>query len=194
MPEPEDRTAAGADPAAGGDPDAATEPTEADATETTEATAQAGARPDVADVEGLIAGLEAVTAERDAYLDQLRRNQAEFENARRRLMRQAEAAGDSAAARLVETLLPVLDACDSAIGHGATEVEPIFAALLGTLEKEGLGRVAEPGAPFDPNVHEAVFHEPAEDGEDGTVVTEVMRPGYTWGERTLRPAMVKVRG
>lgn len=144
-------------------------------------------------VEDLIAVLESVTTERDGYLDQLRRNQAEFENARKRLLRQAEAAADAAAARLVETLLPVLDACDSAIGHGAVDVEPIFASLLGTLEKEGLGRVAQIDVLFDPNVHEAVFHEPGDDDE-GTVVTEIMRTGYTWADRTLRPAMVKVRG
>src|SRR5690625_2807808 len=141
-------------------------------------------------VEELIAGLEAVTRERDEHLEQLQRNQAEFENVRRRLRREVDQTAEAAASRLAETLLPVLDACDSAIGHGSADVEPIFAALLGTLEKEGLGRVAEPGVPFDPNVHEAVFHEPAEAGDDTTVVTEIMRAGYTWGERTLRPAMV----
>lgn len=145
-------------------------------------------------VEELIAGLESVTRERDEHLDQLRRNQAEFENIRRRLRREVDQTAEAASSRLAETLLPVLDACDSAIGHGSADVEPIFAALLGTLEKEGLGRIAEPGVPFDPNVHEAVFHEPAEEGDDETIVTEIMRAGYTWGDRTLRPAMVKVRG
>ena len=88
----------------------------------------------------------------------------------------------------------MLDACDGAIRHGATEVEPVFAALLGTLEKEGLERIDPAGEPFDPNRHEAVMHEPAADGDEGTVVTDVMRPGYAWKGRVLRPAMVKVRG
>ena len=78
---------------------------------------------------------------------------------------------------LVEQLLPVLDACDGAILHGATEVEPIFAALLGTLEKEGLERIDPLGSEFDPNRHEAVLHEPADDGDDGTVVSDVLRAG-----------------
>lgn len=147
-----------------------------------------------ASVEELIAALEQVTAERDGYLDQLRRNQAEFENIRKRLVKQAADAADRAVEQFAERLLPVLDACESAIGHGATDVEPVYAALLGTLEKEGLGRVAGVGEAFDPNHHEAVFHEPAEDGDDGTVVAEVLRPGYTWKDRTLRPSMVRVRG
>ena len=147
-----------------------------------------------ASVEELIVDLERVTGERDGYLDQLRRNQADFENIRKRLTKQAGDAADRAVESFAERLLPVLDACESAIGHGAADVEPVYAALLGTLEKEGLGRVAGVGEPFDPNHHEAVFHEPAEEGDDGTVVAEVLRPGYTWKDRTLRPSMVKVRG
>jgi molecular chaperone GrpE len=147
-----------------------------------------------ASVEQLIVDLEEVTTERDQYLDQLRRNQADFENARKRLSRAADDAATRAVEHFAEKLLPVLDACESAIGHGATEVEPIFASLLGTLEKEGLARVAGTGDAFDPNVHEAVFHEEAGDGDEGTVVSEVLRTGYTWKERMLRPAMVKVRG
>lgn len=126
--------------------------------------------------------------------DRLMRNQADFENAKRRLERQAADAGTQGSGNLADKLLPVLDACDSAMQHGATEVEPIFAALLGTLEKEGLTRVADAGTPFDPTVHEAVFHEEAAEGDDGTVVSEVLRSGYLWNGRVLRPAMVKVRG
>ena len=153
----------------------------------------AGLGPD-ASVEELILVLERVTAERDGYLDQLRRNQAEFENIRKRLTKQAADAAGRSVEQFAERLLPVLDACDSAIGHGATDVEPVYAALLGTLEKEGLGRVAGVGEPFDPNHHEAVFHEPAQEGDETTVVVEVLRPGYTWHDRTLRPSMVRVRG
>ncbi len=59
------------------------------------------------------------------------------------------------------------------------------------LEKQGLTKVAPEGAPFDPNHHEAVAHEP---GEGDPVVAEVLRPGYVWKGRVLRPAMVRVRG
>ena len=77
---------------------------------------------------------------------------------------------------------------------GEDSVEPIFAALLQTLEKQGLARVDPVGEAFDPNLHEAVMHEPAEDGDEGTVVSDVMRPGYSWKGLVVRPAMVKVRG
>ncbi len=147
-----------------------------------------------ASVEELIVALEKTTAERDEYLDVLRRSQADFENYRKRSIKQVDEASERGAEFLVDKLLPVLDACDGAISHGAADVEPIYAALLGTLEKEGLGRVAPVGEAFDPNVHEAVLHEPAADDQDGTVVSDVLRPGYLWKGRVVRPAMVKVRG
>ncbi len=150
-------------------------------------------------VEELIADLERTIAERDDYLEQLRRNQADFENARRRLTKEATDSAARATESLVDKLLPVLDACDAAIAHGSGEVEPVFASLLGSLEKEGLERIAPAGEAFDPNRHEAVLHEPAEDGDEGpgvegTVVSEVLRTGYGWKGRIVRPAMVKVRG
>mgnify|MGYP001042391700 FL=1 len=147
-----------------------------------------------ASVEELVELLERSVSERDQYLDALRRNQADFENYRKRAAKQV--ADDSARAveSLDDKLLPVLDACDAAVHHGASEVEPIYAALLGTLEKEGLERISPTGEEFDPNRHEAVMHEPAAEGESGTVVSDVMRPGYGWKGRVVRPAMVKVRG
>jgi molecular chaperone GrpE len=147
-----------------------------------------------ASVEELIDALEATTAERDEYLDLARRTQAEFENYRKRVANQAADDLARATGGLVEQLLPVLDACDGAITHGSTEVEPIFAALLQSLEKQGLVRIDPLGEAFDPNQHEAVMHEPAADGDDGIVVSDVMRPGYGWKGLVIRPAMVKVRG
>ncbi len=158
----------------------------------------AGAAPGAAEppssVEALVDVLETTTRERDDYLDALRRNQADFENFRKRMMKQQAEAAERSAGDLVEKLLPVLDACDGAVRHGATEVEPIFAALLGALEKEGLERIDPLHDAFDPNLHDAVMHEPADDGDAGTVVADVMRPGYIWKGRVVRPAMVKVRG
>lgn len=147
-----------------------------------------------ATVEELVDLLEKSVAERDEYLDALRRNQADFENYRKRAAKQV--ADDSARAveSLVDKLLPVLDACDAAVHHGATEVGPVYATLLSALEKEGLARISPHGEAFDPNQHEAVMHEPAQEGDDGTVVSDVMRAGYAWKGRVLRPAMVKVRG
>lgn len=145
-------------------------------------------------VEDLIADLERAVAERDEYLDLARRTQAEFENYRKRVANQQADDLARASASLVEALLPVLDACDGAIGHGAAEVEPIYAALLQTLEKQGLERIEPADEAFDPNRHEAVMHEPGEAGDEGTVVSAVMRAGYAWKGLVVRPAMVKVRG
>ena len=139
------------------------------------------------------ADLVAVAAERDDYLEALRRTQADLENYKKRVIKQQTEHLERAAEGLVEKLLPVLDACDSAIRHGASEVEPVFAALLGTLEKEGLSRIHPEGQPFDPTDQEAVLHEGG-GGEGETIVTEVIQSGYAWKGRVLRPAMVKVEG
>jgi len=145
-------------------------------------------------VEELIADLERTSRERDEFLEALRRTQADFENYRKRIMKQQADDVARASGNLVEKLLPVLDACDGALRHGAAEVEPVFASLLGALEKEGLERIDPTGEEFDPTRHEAVMHEPAEDGDAVTRVSDVMRTGYAWKGRLVRPAMVKVRG
>jgi len=62
------------------------------------------------------------------------------------------------------------------------------------LESEGVTPIEAVGQPFDPNLHDAVMHEPAIDGDETTIVSDVMRPGYSWKGRIVRPAMVKVRG
>lgn len=170
------------------------EPELAEDGESSAVPAGAGFDPSTASVEDLIEVLENTTAARDEYLDALRRNQADFENYRKRAAKQVADDAARAVEGLVEKLLPVLDACDAAVHHGATEVEPVYAALLGALEKEGLVRVAPHDEAFDPNVHEAVMHEPADEDQTGTVVSDVMRPGYLWKGRVVRPAMVKVKG
>ena len=141
-------------------------------------------------VESLVADLERVTAERDQFRDAYQRTAADFDNFRKQAQRRVEDGVARATGGIVERLLPVLDACDGALAHGANEVEPIVAALLGALEKEGLVRVDPIGEVFDPTIAEAVVHEPGDGGDH--MVSEVMRPGYTWQGRVLRPAMVKV--
>ena len=134
--------------------------------------------------------LELLLAEREQYLDAYRRAQADFENYRKQAQKRQDDAVVRALGSFVEKLLPVLDACDAALAHGAAEVEPVLAALYGALGKEGLERIDPKGAPFDPAEAEAVLHEPGEGGEQ--VVSEVLRAGYRWRGRVLRPAMVKV--
>jgi len=148
------------------------------------------AAPVEVSVESLVADLERVTVERDQFRDAYQRAAADFDNFRKHAQRRLEDQLARSSGTLVERLLPVLDACDGALAHGATDVEPIAVALLGALEKEGLVRVDPLGEVFDPTVAEAVVHEPGDGGDH--IVAEVMRPGYTWQGRVLRPAMVKV--
>ncbi len=152
--------------------------------------------------------LEVSRRERDEYLDMLRRVQADFENYKKRMVRQQTDLLERAAEGLVVRLLPVLDAFDLARAHLEAEGSPEGKALLqaagllsDTLAKEGLERVDAEGAVFDPTVHEAVEHQPAEGGqagEDGAtgqpVVIDVLRAGYRYKGRVVRPAMVRVRG
>ena len=132
-----------------------------------------------------------VEAERDEFRDLVQRVQADFENYKRRVEAQRSDQRAQAAADLVTDLLPVLDACDAAIAQGHADVTPIQAQLVALLEKRGLAKVADARVEFDPNVHEAVMHEA---GDGDPVVTEVLRAGYLWNERVVRPAMVKVKG
>ncbi len=160
-------------------------------------------------------------AQRDEYLDSLRRLQAEFENYKKRVMKQQTDQVARAAVSLLEKILPVLDTLDLAIEHrgdpDSTDGRAL-AAVAGqfrdVLAKEGLERIDPLGEPFDPNAHEAVGHLPADDGpaagdeeeaaaatSDGDgggdgepVVAQVMRAGYRWRGAVVRPAMVMVRG
>ncbi len=144
-------------------------------------------------VEDLVQDLERVTAERDQYLDTSRRLQAEFENYRKAVAKREADAKERANEKLVAEILPVLDACDGAVANGAADVEPVRSALIETLTKQGLDRIDGQDEDFDPVLHDAVMHEPSDDGA-GPVVAEVMRAGYRWRGRVVRPAMVRVRG
>jgi len=144
--------------------------------------------------------------ERDEYLDDLRRLQAEFENYRKRTARQSEELTERAAAAVLERILPVLDALDLARSHAGEPADAVAAQLVSALgqisslardalAREGLERIDEVGVGFDPSIHDAVAHDPSDEGEQtGVVVAEVMRPGYRLKGRVVRPAMVRVRG
>jgi len=96
----------------------------------------------------------------------------------------------------VEKLLPVLDTFDLAIAHGGDGLDQVQGQLMAALEKEGLERIDPVGKPFDPNESDAVAHEEGEGdvAGGGPVVSEVMRTGYRFKGKLLRPAMVKVKG
>jgi molecular chaperone GrpE len=142
--------------------------------------------------EQVASDITALAAERDQFKDIAVRLQADFENYRKRIAAQAGEEAHRATARLVEELLPVLDACEAAFTHGADQVEPIWSALIGALQKQGLEAMDLQGKPFDPQEADAVMHE--EGDVDEPLVAEVMRTGYRWKGRVLRPAMVKVKG
>lgn len=151
---------------------------------------------DAADVEAAEDAVELdvaeILAERDSFRDIALRLQADFDNYRKRVTTQQADEVQRATGKMAEALLPVLDACEAAFVQHPAEVEPLLNLLLTELKKLGLESIELQDRPFDPNLAEAVLHEPGEEGEP--VVAEVLRSGYTWKGRVLRPAMVKVRG
>ena len=165
-----------------------------------EAAAGSGSGDDA--VERELDPMKVLAAERDEYLLALQRVQAEFENYRKRIQRLQDEQSARAATDLVTKLLHVLDTLDLAQAHqgdsgaGSEDAKALQAArsmLLETLAKEGLERVNEAEVPFDPEVHDAVAQCEGE-GEGEPVIDEVLRSGYRWRGRVLRPAMVRVRG
>lgn len=134
-----------------------------------------------------------MTAEPDNYLDDLRRLQADFENYRKRMMREQSALSDRASARVIERMLPILDNFEAAIAHGegGAGVEMVYKELRRTLEDEGLKEIEALSETFDPRIHEA-FEAHEDDSVTEPTVASVMRRGYHLGDRVLRPAMVSV--
>ncbi|MCA2212841.1 nucleotide exchange factor GrpE [Jidongwangia harbinensis] len=142
---------------------------------------------------GLGAELEALRTELDERTRDLQRVTAEYANYRKRVDRDRGAAAEQTTGAVLSALLPVLDDIDRAREHGdlvgpfATVAESLTAAT----GKFGLVAFGEKGDPFDPTRHEAVAHQTSADVSEPTCV-EVMRRGYTLGERLLRPALVAV--
>jgi molecular chaperone GrpE len=126
-------------------------------------------------------------------LDDFLRLQADFDNRRKRMMRETAMASDRAKREMLERLLPLLDNFDRAIEHddGSSGLQLLHKELLRTLESEGLAEIDAEGQRFDPHVHDAVESHPSPDVED-TMVKAVYRKGYRMGDLVLRPAMVVV--
>jgi molecular chaperone GrpE len=139
-----------------------------------------------------------IKKQRDEYYDRLLRKTAEFDNYRKRIDRERQQLSESAAADLLQELLPLVDDLERALraeGGDADAirkgVELIHKQLVETLRKRGVRPIESLGADFDPHYHMAVSHEPANGRRDGEVIEEFRR-GYMLGDRLLRPAMVKV--
>jgi molecular chaperone GrpE len=139
----------------------------------------------------------ALEAERDEHLNDLKRVAAEFENYRKRVLRDQESLVARAHERLVKELLPVLDDLERALAaaeeHEEAKLEEgvrlVHRELADALEREGLAEIETNGA-FDPHVHEALLSQPS-DAKEGSVL-EVVQKGYRLGDRVLRPARVVV--
>ena len=138
-------------------------------------------------------------AEKDELMQTLVRRQADFENYRKRIERERQEDRRHGTGRLIEELLPVLDAFERAIkAHDDPAYEEylkglelIYRQLWDTLARHGLERIAAAGKPFDPNYHQAIERVESDEYPDGTVV-EVLQDGFVFHGRVVRPSIVRV--
>jgi molecular chaperone GrpE len=144
--------------------------------------------------EAPVSELDALKEERDGLYDRLLRKQAEFENYKKRIDRERSEFVQFASAELMRELLNALDSFDLALRNTGGDLrgfELIYKQLQDTMGRFGLKPIEAKGQKFDPNFHQAVATQPADNVEENTVVEE-MRKGYTLNGRLLRPAMVIV--
>jgi len=132
------------------------------------------------------------------YLELAQRTQADFENFRKRAVKDMAASGARAKAGLIRELLPVVDNLERALGaveesdDGVGQgLKLVYAELQGVLSRNGVEAMVPDGEPFDPNIHEAISTRPVEEAEAGTVV-DVVEKGYKLDETVIRPARVVV--
>ena len=158
------------------------------------------ARPaEVADAAALAERAARLQAEKDELMQTLVRRQADFENYRKRVERERQEDRRQGMARLIEELLPVLDAFeralkaheDPAYEEYRKGLELTYRKLWDTLTRHGLERITAAGKAFDPNYHQAVERVESDEYPEGTVV-EVLQDGFSFHGRVLRPSMVRV--
>lgn len=139
-------------------------------------------------------------AQAASHLDDLRRLKAEFDNYRKRTLKEQSRLIETASAEIVARLLGVMDNFAMAVSaaEGSRDfdsmfkgIQMVYSELRSVLEAAGLQVLGAQGQPFDPNLHEAVMQEEG-DGSGNLVVDEVLRQGYLFKGAVLRPAMVRV--
>ena len=146
---------------------------------------------EIASLNEIIKGLEAEKAEtNDRYL----RTLAEYDNFRKRTAKERELVYQDAYADAVKGIIPVVDNVERALEYAADEndkkgLELIVQSVHTALEKMGVCEIET--KTFDPNLHNAVMHIDDDSYGEGEIV-EVFQKGYTYGERVIRYAMVKV--
>jgi len=152
---------------------------------------------DAAELAGDLDELEVLAAKRDEYLALAQRTQADFENYRKRVARDAATAAERGVAKLAKELLPALDNLDRALDAAAQDdplldgVRLVRGELSSGLARVGIESFGAAGDTFDPVEHEAVAQQPVEGAVSGSVV-EVYQPGYRLGASIIRPARVLV--
>jgi molecular chaperone GrpE len=152
---------------------------------------------EVSELEGDLDELVAIAAQRDEYLALAQRTQADFENYRKRVAKEAAAAAERGVAKLAKELLPALDNLDRALGAADQEdpllegVRLVRAELSAALARVGVESFDPKGEQFDPVHHEAMAQQPVEGVASGTVA-EVYQPGYRLNGTVIRPARVVV--
>ena len=142
------------------------------------------------------AKLEKLKKELEDSQDAYKRVLAEYANYKRRTEQEKEHLGAYTKAETIKALLPAIDNLERAAAAPAGEeykpgVDMTIRQLMELLQKLGLEEIVADGAPFDPEIHNAVMREDA-DGVQPETVTAVFQKGYRMGDRILRPAMVKV--
>lgn len=144
--------------------------------------------------------LEAARREAAAHLDTAQRLQADFDNYRKRVARDAEDAAKRAGQRVISEMLPALDNLERALAHVETGgdgvhltegVRMVLQQVLDVFGKEGVERIDPLGEQFDPSEHQAVGQAERDDVPEGTVV-DMYQAGYRMHGRVLRPAAVVV--
>jgi len=142
--------------------------------------------------------LEEVRRDKDKYYDLLLRKQADFDNFRKRMERERNESWAAAARDLLKRFLPILDNMERALKASEGSKDPLLKGIelvhqqfLDLLKKEGVQPIDALGARFDPRLHEAVEVLDVA-GFEADMVLEEMQKGYTFNDRLLRPALVKV--
>ena len=152
------------------------------------------------ELETLKQELEACHVKSEEYLDGWQRARAEFANYKKRVEREHAQIYQTTSGTIIKHYLEVLDDLERALknrpqqGSGATwaeGIELVYRKLLSILESEGVAVMKAEGQQFDPNLHEAITSEDNDHYKSGQII-EVLKQGYTLGDRVLRPALVRV--
>jgi molecular chaperone GrpE len=145
-------------------------------------------------------GHDNLQADLGRFRDLALRSQADFENYKKRAAREKEEAIKYANSSLLERLVPILDNFELGLtaARGEGEKSPIFSGMSMVLKQlddflaeNGVQPIDAEGKKFDPNLHEAIAHEPSADAAEGTVLRQTRR-GYRLKDRLLRPSSVVV--